>query len=520
MKTPFPLFARLLLWFFVNLLILIAGFLVMVRVQFGSLDNWLLPQSSQAQIQAMCTALVGDLVHSPKKDWGGKLYQLSGAYKMDFALYDSHGNWMSGAELNPPEEIHRALLFAQPNRPPPGQGPPPPRDEGNPPPDDRLPPPEGRPPPPDDGPPPPQADGRPPDGQGPPPPRHRIPDFPKTVLRSSSPADYWLLVRFPPEPFHSDGPISLVGRTPELGISPLLFNPKPWIGVAAGVVIFSILFWLPLARNLTNSIIKMTRATESIAEGRFDIQLADTRRDELGRLSGAINRMAVRLKNYVTGQKRFLGDAAHELCSPLARMEVALSILEERSDAKALPYVKDVREEVTHMRKLANELLSFSKAALGENLKIEPIRLADVVEAAIRQEKIDAGAIEVKVPASLYGRGHFESLERAVANLLRNAQRYAGTAGPISVAGWEECDHVYLMVADQGPGVSPHEIGKLFDPFYRVDESRTTETGGVGLGLAIVKTCVEACGGVVTAENRRPTGLEVRIRLDRVDKVS
>ena len=501
MKAPFPLFARLLLWFFVNLLILIAGLVLMVRVQFGSLDNWLLPESSQAQIQAMSVDLMGNLAHSDRSDWGGELAQLSAAYKMDFALFDSRGQWMDGAELDPPKEIRQAMIYTpgnpRANRPPPGPGMPP------------L-----------DGPP----DFNPQPGDPPPrgdelhrPPRGQIPDFPKKVLRSNATSAYWLLVRLPPEPLQLEAPITLVGKTPSLGVSPLLFNPKPWLAVAVGIIVFSILFWFPLARNLTNSIVRMTRATESIAEGRFDIQLADSRSDELGRLSHAINRMASRLKDFVTGQKRFLGDAAHELCSPLARMEIALGILEERAGGTALPFIKDVREEVSHMQKLVNELLSFSKASLGEShVKLQSVNVAEMVEAAIRLEKSDAALVERKIAGDLYVQGNFELLHRAVANLLRNALRYAGKVGPVSVEVVTEQDHVVILVADHGPGVPEVELEKLFDPFYRIDPSRTLETGGVGLGLAIVKGCVETCGGSVSALNRDPHGLEVRIRLIRL----
>jgi two-component system sensor histidine kinase CpxA len=505
LKTPFPLFARLLLWFFVNLLVLIVGLALMVRVQFGSLDNLLMPESSQDQIQAMSVTLIGNLAHSDRSDWGGELAQLSAAYKMDFALFDNRGQWLAGAKLKPPEEIRRAMIYAPSNgpphkRPPPGPGMPP---AGGPP--------EFNPQP---GDPPPESE---PHG----PPRGRTPDFPKSVLRSDAPAAYWLLVRLPPEPLQAESPVTLVGTTPSLGITPLLFDPKPWIAVVAGIILFSILFWFPLARNLTNSITKMTRATESIAEGRFDVQLADSRSDELGRLSHAINRMAGRLKDFVTGQKRFLGDAAHELCSPLARMEIALGILDERSDEQALPYVTDVREEVAHMRKLVNELLSFSKASLGENhVKLESVNVAEMVDAAIRIEKSDASLIKLNIPDGLFVRGNFELLHRALANLLRNALRYAGDAGPVSADAWPEHNHVIITVSDLGPGVSPGELEKLFDPFYRVDPSRASETGGVGLGLAIVKSCVEACGGIVGATNRIPHGLEIRIRLNRVESTA
>ena len=498
MKTPFPLFARLLLWFFLNLIVLVAGLFLVVRVQFGSLNNWLLPQSSQDQVQAMTATLMDNLAHSPRSFWSDNLTDLSEAYKMDFALYDSRGNWMEGAKLQPPDDVRHAMIFAHPVHAivqPVGPG---------------MAPPEGPPdfdPQPGQLPPPPGADGPPP-----PPRRGPLPEFPKSVLHSGS--AYWLLVRLPPEPLRLDGPLTLVGMTPKLGISPLLFNPKPWIAVAVGIVVFSALFWLPMARNLTRAISKMTRATESIAEGRFDVQLADGRRDELGRLSHAINRMAARLKEFVTGQKRFLGDAAHELCSPLARMEIALEILEERGDAKSQPYVRDVREEVTHMRKLANELLSFSKSALLEHqVALVPVNLADVVDAAMRQEKSGAVPIETSVPRELEAQGNFDLLQRALGNLLRNALRYGGEQGKIAVRGWMEHGQVLVTVADEGPGLAPADLERVFDPFYRVDPSRTAATGGVGLGLAIVKSCVESCGGVVTAANVLPHGLEVTLRL-------
>jgi two-component system sensor histidine kinase CpxA len=326
---------------------------------------------------------------------------------------------------------------------------------------------------------------------------------------------FWLLVHLPLDRLQMAGmvPLVLVGKAPSIEGNPLLFNPNPWIYLAVGMVVFSAFFWVPLTRNLTRAIAQMTRTTEAIAEGRFDVEASEKRTDELGRLGLAINRMARRLKDFVTGQKRFLGDAAHELCSPLARMEIALAILEERCDEKSIPYVRDVREEVTHMRKLANELLSFSKASLGENrIKLEPVRVADVVAQAVRQEHCEAGRVEIQVPDELSVQASPELLCRALANLLRNAVHYAGHAGPVAIRAWEEAGDVMIAVADRGPGVPAGELEKLFDPFYRIDESRTSETGGVGLGLAIVKTCVEACRGTVTAFNQDGGGLVVQVR--------
>jgi two-component system sensor histidine kinase CpxA len=287
----------------------------------------------------------------------------------------------------------------------------------------------------------------------------------------------------------------------------------PWLVVGFAAVLFSVLFWLPLVRGITRSISQMTRATEQIAEGRFDARVSTGRRDELGRLGQAINRMAERLSGFVTGQKRFLGDIAHELCSPIARIQVALGILEQKADEKQKTYVADVREDVQHVSALVNELLAFSKAALQKSeIQLAPVKLAELVREVIDREA--AGhPIEMRMADSLEVLAEPQLLARALANLLRNALRYAGNAGPISISAAPQDDGIILVVADSGPGVPSETLEQIFDPFYRVEPSRSRETGGIGLGLAIVKTCVEACQATVTAQNRQPSGLEVTIKL-------
>jgi two-component system sensor histidine kinase CpxA len=287
-----------------------------------------------------------------------------------------------------------------------------------------------------------------------------------------------------------------------------------WTWLSAGTVLFSVLFWFPLVRGMTRSLEQITQATAQIAEGKFDIRVSEGRRDELGSLGRAINRMAERLAGFVTGQKRFLGDIAHELCSPIARLQMAVGIIDERTAPAEKPYVEDMREEVQHMSDLVNELLSFSKASLGDtNIRLQPISVRAAVEKAVKREAHEDSRIQIEVPERLWTIADPELLVRSISNLLRNALRYAGPAGPITIAARTEDESVELTVSDQGPGVPEAEISKLFDPFYRVDASRTRETGGIGLGLSIVKTCIETCRGTVACRNRRPAGFEVVIRL-------
>jgi two-component system sensor histidine kinase CpxA len=289
----------------------------------------------------------------------------------------------------------------------------------------------------------------------------------------------------------------------------------------AGAILLSVLLWLPLVRDLNRAIAQLTAAANQIAEGRFDVRVDDRRRDELGSLASAINRMAGRLNDFVAGQKRFLGDVAHELVSPLAKLRVSLGILDQQSAEEQKVYVAGAEEEAAHMANLVNELLSFSKASLkSSNIQLRPVLLREVVEKSLRREDDAAAKFEIKVPDGLCVMGEAELLTRALSNLLRNAVRYAGEAGPIIVSAESLDGKVRLVVSDSGPGVPESELARIFDPFYRVDASRDRSTGGTGLGLAIVKTCVEACSGTVSGQNRKPSGLEVTMLLPGVDGAS
>jgi two-component system sensor histidine kinase CpxA len=223
--------------------------------------------------------------------------------------------------------------------------------------------------------------------------------------------------------------------------------------------------------------------------------------------------MAQRLDGFVTGQKRFLGDTAHELCSPLARLRVALGILEERVDAARQPDVARANEQAEEIASLVNELLSFSKASLGaQHIKLQSVSIREIVDTAIRREIADGTHVELHIAPDVRAEAEPELLTRALANLLRNSVRYAGTAGPITISTERHDGHVALTVADHGPGIPEDELQRIFDPFYRLDASRDRQTGGVGLGLAIVKTCVAASQGTFVAANRDPHGLVGRAR--------
>jgi two-component system sensor histidine kinase CpxA len=340
----------------------------------------------------------------------------------------------------------------------------------------------------------------------------------------SNPPEYWATVHLPAGfAQRADGPgarpvhAMIVWRFPKFWTQPFFFNLKAWLEVIAATIIVSVACWAPLLRSLTRAIAQLTAATGRISEGHFEIEVATKRRDELGSLGESINRMAHRLSGLVHGQRRFLSDIAHELSSPIARAQLALAILEQRAGEAGAEYVGDVREEVEHMSSLVNELLAFSKSqSIDSSVELRNVNVAETVRKVLQRESTEEAKIETDIDDSAEVIAQPEYLFRSLANLVRNAVRYAAHAGPIQISAVERAGELTITVADQGPGLPENELENVFRPFYRPEFARQRETGGAGLGLAIVRSCIEACGGAVSCRNRIPKGLEVAIRLARV----
>ncbi len=479
----FPLLARILLWFFLNLLMLGALLFFFLRSEFRV--ETLLAGRGGERVQQMADAVIGELRERPRGEWDGILARFGESYGIKLLLIGAGEDQVAGEPVLLPPEVRERL----PRRGPPFLRPSLP----DPPLPSNLTPP--------------LLDG---------PRGGHLRSTPRLFVHTSAPDRYWIVFpsALPDAPALRGRPLSLVAVSETLSAGGLFFDFVPWLWAGGAVLVLSVLWWLPFVGGITRAVSQMTRATEQIAEGRFDVNAPMRRRDELGRLGAAINQMAARLSGFVAGQKRFLGDVSHELCSPIARIQVALGILEQRADPKQKPYLDDLHDEVQQMSQLVNELLSFSKASFGEKyVKLAPVRVQDLIESAAKRESTVTTSIAIVLPGDLWVRGDAELLRRALSNLVRNAIHHAGKAGPIQVSAALDGAAVVITVTDNGPGVPEADLAKLFDPFYRVDASRDRTTGGVGLGLAIVKACVESCGGTVSCRNRKPTGFEVALRL-------
>ena len=542
MKVSYPLSLKVSLWLMLNLLLLAAlglGFLV---VNGGLRWDALVAGPSGDRMQSLANVIAGEAAAATGEARQAVLKRFAAAYHAEFYLFNLDDGQIAGAAIQLPEAVRARMEFRPPGRGPFGErksfGP---RGEGGRGPGGELDRSSRRAPD--------KAGGEPGEksaregaakaeksprdpgekGRGPefgrrePPPGFGGPGpllLPEPmnnrfVVRAGAPASYWLGLRVPFLPAERGRPLParLVVRTHSLWALLQLLNLQSWVLAGTAVLALSVLFWLPLVRSITRSVGQLTAATEQIAEGRFDTRVTTLRRDELGKLGDSVNRMAGRLEAHMTGQKRFLGDVAHELCSPLARLQMATGILADQAPPALKETVSDVRDEVQQMSALVNELLAFTKAGLQpREVALRAVDLPPLMLEVLGREAA-GDRVTLNMPADLRVMADADLLARALGNLVRNALRYAGDAGPIAVSASRDESGAVIAVEDLGPGVPAADIDRLGEPFFRPELARTREGGGVGLGLAIVRSSIAACGGEVRFANRTPRGFRAEVRL-------
>jgi two-component system, OmpR family, sensor histidine kinase CpxA len=350
------------------------------------------------------------------------------------------------------------------------------------------------------------------------------------LQRDPSSKMYWagvhVLMRYMDNDMYGHG--TLVWRFSSLWTNSYFFDFWPYVALIGGALLFTMLCWLPAARALLRRVSRLTNATREIAKGNFDVSLPPASEDEIGQLTESVALMSRQIANLVHQQERFVSDAAHELCSPVSRLQIALELFRpavNQSDqamgheASSGPssrdvYFNDLAEEVEQMSELIQDLLFYSRAR-NQKLpaKAQDVGIGSTIRTLIDREALSDKEVIVNVPPSLHVRVSESHLRRALANLLRNAHQHAGDFGTVEIAAHQDNDGVHVFVRDQGPGIPEGELRQVFAPFYRVEYARSRHTGGTGLGLAIVQSSIEACGGTVSCRNRRPTGLEVEMIL-------
>ena len=339
---------------------------------------------------------------------------------------------------------------------------------------------------------------------------------------------------FPAPPVQRDSRASFDGKhryTIVLGLPPgprVFIGPRgvPITGLIIGVITSGLVCYL-LSWFLTKPIVRLRAATRQLAAGdltaRTGVPASRGGRDEVTSLMRDFDAMAERLETLVKAQSRLLNDISHELRSPLARLNVALGLARQRTGTESADMLDRIELEASRLNELIGRILTLARLEDGEQrVPQTPVPLGELVANVAEDAEFEAQErhchVHTNIPEGEWGvRGNDSLLHSAVENVVRNAIRYTqeGTSVEIELKNEVrgEVSEAVLRVSDSGPGVPADALGKLFEPFYRLDDARGRLTGGVGLGLAITERAVRFHGGKVSASNRPGNGLMVEIRL-------
>jgi two-component system sensor histidine kinase CpxA len=225
-----------------------------------------------------------------------------------------------------------------------------------------------------------------------------------------------------------------------------------------------------------------------------------------------------------------LNDISHELRSPLARLNVALGLARQRSGPESASMLERIELEASRLNELIGRLLTLARIEEGQQSVAQtPVPLDELVTNIAEDAEFEAQARRchvrsVTAPGDWLVAGDGSLLHSAIENVVRNAIRYTREGTTVEVrlerdetSGGAES---VIRITDCGPGVPPDALEKLFQPFYRLDDARGRQTGGVGLGLAIAERAIRFHGGRVAATNRADGGLLVELRLPLISQTS
>jgi signal transduction histidine kinase len=304
--------------------------------------------------------------------------------------------------------------------------------------------------------------------------------------------------------------------------------------VIFAAILFSGILTALLAKTLVLPIGHLRRTAQELASGNLKARAKNGRRlpakgDEVTALVDDFNRMADHIESLIGMQKQLVRDVSHELRSPLSRLSVALELLREDTNEQSMVHVERIERETDRLNRLIGQLLELSRmeALKGVGIRSGIARLDDIVREVVSNAAYEAGSRGCNVRAAIRDgvtvHANAELLSSAIENVVRNGIRYthAGTAVLVTL----ECLHkdgtaaATLTVRDFGPGVPEDKIPSLGMPFYRVDPSRSNETGGTGVGLAIADRAVRLHGGSLALRNHPEGGLEVTLLLPIVKPV-
>lgn len=281
--------------------------------------------------------------------------------------------------------------------------------------------------------------------------------------------------------------------------------------VADAIFMIALLACVYLAtRYLLRPVRVLSEGVERLRQGDLDVEMRTGRTDELGQLMISFNEMARAVRERIQARDQLLVDVSHEIRSPLTRMRVALELMPDGAAKES------VREDISETEEMISVLLETERLdSPNGGLSLASVDLRALVYEVVKARAGQKPGVEVAAPAeAVIAQVDSERVGVVVGNLVSNALRHsAADARPVHVTLQPAGREVAIMVNDCGVGIAEEDLPHIFEPFYRVDRSRSKDTGGYGIGLSLVRRIVEAHGGTVDIESRVGQGTSVRVLL-------
>jgi signal transduction histidine kinase len=278
--------------------------------------------------------------------------------------------------------------------------------------------------------------------------------------------------------------------------------------IGLGFAIFILFSNYLLVQRLMDPVRRLRQGAEKICDGDLSYRVQVTRKDELGELTESINHMADSLQSMLEAKRQLLLAISHELRTPVTRAKLQLEFMEEGTLRETL------RDDINEIDLLISDLIEAERLSTQHSALItDDVDFADYIRMLAEQYQNYAGGLNVQLPLEDRAmRIDKLRIRLLLANIVNNAIRH-GRERPVTIAVAFNALEAVLTVTDQGEGISAEHLKHVREPFYRVDNSRTRNTGGFGLGLYLCNLIAEAHGGRMLIDSERGKGTRVAIHL-------
>ena len=294
------------------------------------------------------------------------------------------------------------------------------------------------------------------------------------------------------------------------------FRMTNWYITAAVTLLSGVLAYFVSGRALKPLRSFVSQVEKVQLNNLADMRINENVLPEFRQLSSSFNQMLERLDNAFAAQRQFTGNAAHELRTPLALMQAQLELFSaEHPDmlpetAKFLALLREQTERLTQMTKTLLEMSNLQQVARNEQIQLAPMVEEVFTDLALLAEKRNI-TLEMEGDGFLIGSDAL--IYRLLFNLTENAVKYNRSGGSVKVSVTQEPEKLLIRVSDTGCGVPEEYQQSIFQPFFRVDKSRSREYGGVGLGLSLVWEIANLHGGCVRVEESSKKGTTIAVEL-------